>query len=171
MGHNSHLIQVLFPTVSDIDTSGYYVVNAPKLLDRSLESPNWWGPNRRRSGPRHQSLARTERAPQLHHRPLSPAAAGAARIPFHRYRGLNNSRGEARRSRLPPLGRSLCHRFVRRRGASPGRGAALSKALMLNVLIVKREIDLAWNAPLAYVKIKRRLQNPCQVGAMRDVDN
>ena len=26
---------------------------------------------------------------------------------------------------------------------------------------VKREIDLAWNAPLAYVKIKRRLQNPC----------
>ena len=41
----------------------------------------------------------------------------------------------------------------------------------LNVLIVKREIDLAWNAPLAYVKIKRRLQNPCQVVAMRDVDN
>ena len=35
---------------------------------------------------------------------------------------------------------------------------------------VKREIDLAWNAPLAYVKIKRRLQNPCQVVAMRDVD-
>ena len=26
---------------------------------------------------------------------------------------------------------------------------------------VKREIDLAWNAPLAYVKIKRRLQAPC----------
>src|SRR6516225_11796049 len=35
---------------------------------------------------------------------------------------------------------------------------------------VKREIDLAWNAPLAYVKIKRRLQDPCQVVAMRDVD-
>src|ERR1700740_2951203 len=35
---------------------------------------------------------------------------------------------------------------------------------------VRREIDLAWNAPLAYVKIKRRLQNPCQVVAMRDVD-
>src|SRR6516225_8437580 len=35
---------------------------------------------------------------------------------------------------------------------------------------VKREIDLAWNAPLAYVKIKRRLQNPCRVVAMRDVD-
>jgi len=35
---------------------------------------------------------------------------------------------------------------------------------------VKREIDLAWNAPLAYVKIKRRLQAPCQVVAMRDVD-
>ena len=35
---------------------------------------------------------------------------------------------------------------------------------------VRREIDLAWNGPLAYVKIKRRLQNPCQVVAMRDVD-
>ena len=35
---------------------------------------------------------------------------------------------------------------------------------------VKREIDLAWNAPLAYVKIKRRLKDPCQVVAMRDVD-
>ncbi len=35
---------------------------------------------------------------------------------------------------------------------------------------VKREIDLAWNAPLAYVKIKRRLNDPCQVVAMRDVD-
>ena len=35
---------------------------------------------------------------------------------------------------------------------------------------VKREIDLAWNAPLAYVKIKRRLQDPCHVVAMRDVD-
>ena len=57
----------------------------------------------------------------------------AARIPLHRYRGLNNSRGEARRSRLPPLGRSLCHRFVRRRGASPGRGAALTKALIASL--------------------------------------
>ena len=35
---------------------------------------------------------------------------------------------------------------------------------------VRREIDLAWNAPLAYVKIKRRLQNPCQVVAMRDAE-
>src|SRR5215813_5010893 len=35
---------------------------------------------------------------------------------------------------------------------------------------VKREIDLAWNAPLAYVKIRRRLGDPCQVVAMRDVD-
>src|SRR5438128_8795166 len=35
---------------------------------------------------------------------------------------------------------------------------------------VKREIDLAWNAPLAYVKIKRRLDGRCQVVAMRDVD-
>src|SRR5438128_4657671 len=32
------------------------------------------------------------------------------------------------------------------------------------------EIDLAWNAPLAYVKIKRRLEDPCQVVAMRDAD-
>src|SRR6267143_1796281 len=32
---------------------------------------------------------------------------------------------------------------------------------------VRREIDLAWNAPLAYVKIKRRLQDPCQVVAMQ----
>src|SRR5215468_1478905 len=35
---------------------------------------------------------------------------------------------------------------------------------------VRREIDLAWNAPLAYVKIKRRLQDFCEVVAMRDVD-
>ncbi len=35
---------------------------------------------------------------------------------------------------------------------------------------VSREIDLAWNGPLAYVKLKRRLDEPCQVVAMRDVD-
>jgi phosphate/phosphite/phosphonate ABC transporter binding protein len=35
---------------------------------------------------------------------------------------------------------------------------------------VKGEIDLAWNGPLAYVKIRRRLGDPCQVVAMRDVD-
>ncbi len=35
---------------------------------------------------------------------------------------------------------------------------------------VRREVDLAWNGPLAYLKIKRRLDNPCQVVAMRDVD-
>ena len=35
---------------------------------------------------------------------------------------------------------------------------------------VRREIDLAWNGPLAYVKIKRLLAEPCQVVAMRDVD-
>ena len=35
---------------------------------------------------------------------------------------------------------------------------------------VNKEIDLAWNGPLAYVKIKRRLNDPCQVVAMRDVD-
>ena len=35
---------------------------------------------------------------------------------------------------------------------------------------VTKEIDLAWNGPLAYVKIKDRLDEPCQVVAMRDVD-
>jgi phosphate/phosphite/phosphonate ABC transporter binding protein len=35
---------------------------------------------------------------------------------------------------------------------------------------VNREIDLAWNGPLAYVKIRRRLDDPCRVVAMRDVD-
>ena len=34
----------------------------------------------------------------------------------------------------------------------------------------RREVDLAWNAPLAYVKTKRRVQGACQVVAMRDVD-
>jgi phosphate/phosphite/phosphonate ABC transporter binding protein len=32
------------------------------------------------------------------------------------------------------------------------------------------EIDLAWNAPMSYVKIKRRLNESCRVVAMRDVD-
>src|SRR6516164_11264590 len=35
---------------------------------------------------------------------------------------------------------------------------------------VRREIDVAWNAPLDYVKIKRRLKDPCKIVAMRDVD-
>lgn len=35
---------------------------------------------------------------------------------------------------------------------------------------VKREIDIAWNGPLAYVKIRRQLDEPCRVVAMRDVD-
>ena len=35
---------------------------------------------------------------------------------------------------------------------------------------VSGEIDLAWNGPLGYVKIKRRLDEPCRVIAMRDVD-
>ena len=35
---------------------------------------------------------------------------------------------------------------------------------------VSREIDMAWNGPLSYVKIKRRLNEPCRVIAMRDVD-
>ena len=35
---------------------------------------------------------------------------------------------------------------------------------------VSREIDMAWNGPLSYVKIKRCLDEPCRVIAMRDVD-
>lgn len=35
---------------------------------------------------------------------------------------------------------------------------------------VAGKIDLAWNGPLGYVKIKRRLSEACQVIAMRDVD-
>ena len=35
---------------------------------------------------------------------------------------------------------------------------------------VKGDIDLAWNGPLGYVKIKRLIDQPCQVIAMRDVD-
>lgn len=32
------------------------------------------------------------------------------------------------------------------------------------------EIDLAWNGPISYVQITQRLNDPCQVVAMRDVD-
>ena len=35
---------------------------------------------------------------------------------------------------------------------------------------VKGDLDLAWNGPLGYVKIKRLLDEPCRVIAMRDVD-
>ena len=35
---------------------------------------------------------------------------------------------------------------------------------------VAGEIDLAWNGPLNYVKIRRGLDEPCRVIAMRDVD-
>ena len=35
---------------------------------------------------------------------------------------------------------------------------------------VKGEIDLAWNGPLSYVKIKRQAGDDCRVIAMRDVD-
>ncbi len=35
---------------------------------------------------------------------------------------------------------------------------------------VNGEVDLAWNGPLAYVKIKNRLEKPCLVVAMRDTD-
>src|SRR5918992_3406699 len=33
-----------------------------------------------------------------------------------------------------------------------------------------REIDLAWNGPISYVQITQRLNDPCRVVAMRDVD-
>jgi phosphonate transport system substrate-binding protein len=33
-----------------------------------------------------------------------------------------------------------------------------------------REIDLAWNGPISYVHITQRLNDPCRVVAMRDVD-
>ena len=35
---------------------------------------------------------------------------------------------------------------------------------------VNGDIDLAWNGPLGYAKIKRLLDKPCRVIAMRDVD-
>lgn len=35
---------------------------------------------------------------------------------------------------------------------------------------VSKEIDMAWNGPLSYVKIRRQLEEPCRVIAMRDVD-
>ena len=35
---------------------------------------------------------------------------------------------------------------------------------------VQGEIDLAWNGPLNYLRIRTRLDQPCQVIAMRDVD-
>ena len=35
---------------------------------------------------------------------------------------------------------------------------------------VRGEVDLAWNGPLAYVKIRRMLTEPCKVVAMRDID-
>ena len=35
---------------------------------------------------------------------------------------------------------------------------------------VSGEIDVAWNGPLSYVKIKRLLEKPCRVVVMRDVD-
>ena len=35
---------------------------------------------------------------------------------------------------------------------------------------VAGDIDLAWNGPLNYVRIKQQLEDPCRVIAMRDVD-
>lgn len=41
---------------------------------------------------------------------------------------------------------------------------------MMAEAFVAGDIDLAWNGPLGYVKIKRLLEEPCRVIAMRDVD-
>ena len=41
---------------------------------------------------------------------------------------------------------------------------------MMADAFVAGDIDLAWNGPLGYVKIKRLLEEPCRVIAMRDVD-
>ena len=35
---------------------------------------------------------------------------------------------------------------------------------------VRKEIDLAWNGPLSYVKMKRLVNDACQNVVMRDVD-
>jgi phosphonate transport system substrate-binding protein len=35
---------------------------------------------------------------------------------------------------------------------------------------VRKEVDLAWNGPLAYVKIRRRMRDGARVVAMRDMD-
>ena len=41
---------------------------------------------------------------------------------------------------------------------------------MMADAFVKGDIDIAWNGPLGYVKLKRLLGEPCRVIAMRDVD-
>ena len=56
-----------------------------------------------------------------------------------------------------------------------GRGIELDWVLYsgydaLVEAFVSKEIDMAWNGPLSYVKIRRRLDEPCRVIAMRDVD-
>src|SRR5262249_48943319 len=35
---------------------------------------------------------------------------------------------------------------------------------------VRRGVDVGWDGPLGYLEIKRRLDDPCQVVAMRDID-
>lgn len=35
---------------------------------------------------------------------------------------------------------------------------------------VSGEVDLAWNGPVAYLKIRRALTDPCRIVAMRDID-
>jgi len=55
------------------------------------------------------------------------------------------------------------------------RGVALDWVLYSNYdalveAFVRQEVDLAWNGPLAYVKIRRRMPEGCRVVAMRDMD-
>lgn len=55
------------------------------------------------------------------------------------------------------------------------QGVALDWVLYSNydalvTAFVSGEVDLAWNGPLAYVKIRRALTAPCKVVAMRDTD-
>lgn len=55
------------------------------------------------------------------------------------------------------------------------QGIALDWVLYSNydalvAAFVSGEVDLAWNGPVAYVKIRRALGDPCRVVAMRDID-
>lgn len=55
------------------------------------------------------------------------------------------------------------------------QGIALDWVLYSNydalvAAFVSGEVDLAWNGPVAYLKIRRALAEPCRVVAMRDID-
>ena len=60
-------------------------------------------------------------------------------------------------------------RLFRRRGIEMDWVLYSDYDVMVDAFIAG-DIDLAWNGPLGYVKIKRLLDEPCQVIAMRDVD-